>query len=47
MADAILERAISLDQGRPADDTTVVVLRVAESPDDTQIRRLTVTFPVT
>ena len=45
IADSLLEYALKLDQGRPADDTTVVVLRVV--PDEENlIRRMTVELPV-
>ena len=45
IADSLLEQAIHLDQGRPADDTSVVVLRVTSSEDD-KIRRLSVRLPL-
>jgi serine phosphatase RsbU (regulator of sigma subunit) len=45
IADSLLEQALRLDQGRPADDTSVVVLRVSSSEDD-QIRRLSVRLPL-
>jgi len=46
MADAILERAVALDQGRPADDVSVLVLRVVAKEDETDVRRMAVRFPV-
>jgi serine phosphatase RsbU (regulator of sigma subunit) len=46
LADALLAQAIELDQGRPGDDVTVVVVSVVprEQPDD--VRRLSVRFPI-
>lgn len=45
MADTLLTHAIQLDQGRPNDDMTVVVLRVFPFESDL-IRRMTVRLPV-
>jgi serine phosphatase RsbU (regulator of sigma subunit) len=45
IADALLANAIRLDQGRPNDDMSVVVLRVLPFESDL-IRRLTVRLPV-
>ncbi len=45
IADALLAHAIQLDQGRPNDDMSVVVLRVLPYESDL-IRRLTVRLPV-
>lgn len=45
IADAILAEAIRLDQGRPNDDMSVVVLRVLASAQD-PIRRMSVRLPV-
>jgi serine phosphatase RsbU (regulator of sigma subunit) len=45
IADALLAEAMRLDQGRPNDDMSVVVLRVLQSEED-QIRRMTVRLPV-
>jgi serine phosphatase RsbU (regulator of sigma subunit) len=46
LADALLARAIELDQGRPRDDVSVVVVSVVtrQQPDD--VRRLSVRFPM-
>ena len=45
IADTILAEAMRLDQNRPNDDTSVVVLRVL--PDETdQVRRMVVRLPV-
>jgi serine phosphatase RsbU (regulator of sigma subunit) len=45
IADAFLEQALKLDQNRPADDTTVVVLRVTDVEGDL-IRRMRVQLPL-
>lgn len=45
IADILLEQAIQLDQGRPNDDMSVVVLRVLPFESDL-IRRMTVRLPV-
>jgi serine phosphatase RsbU (regulator of sigma subunit) len=46
LADALLNHAVKLDQGRPGDDISVVVLAVVarRQPDD--VRRLSVRFPI-
>ncbi len=46
IADMLLNQAIRLDDGRPGDDMSVVVLRVLERQGD-DIRRMTVHLPVT
>lgn len=45
MADALLEKAVALDQGRPADDVSVVVLQVVAG-DGEAARRMTVRLPL-
>ncbi len=45
IADGILDMAVELDQGRPVDDISVVVLRVT-SGRDTNVRRLSVWLPL-
>src|SRR5512138_2089351 len=45
IADALLTEAIRIDQGRPNDDMSVVVLRVVNGLED-QIRRMTIRLPV-
>lgn len=45
IADALLAEAIRLDQNRPNDDMSVVVLRVLHHDSD-QIRRMTIRLPV-
>jgi len=45
IADSLLEYALKLDQGRPVDDTSVVVLRVTPE-EENLIRRMSVDLPV-
>lgn len=45
IADALLMEAMELDQGRPVDDISVVVMRVSAREGD-QIRRMSVNFPL-
>jgi serine phosphatase RsbU (regulator of sigma subunit) len=45
ISDALLEHAMSLDRGRPADDISVVVLRVTGFSGD-EVRRMTVRLPI-
>ncbi len=45
IADSLLEHALKLDQGRPADDMTVVVLRVTSYSGDA-VRRMSVRLPM-
>jgi serine phosphatase RsbU (regulator of sigma subunit) len=46
LADALLASAVELDQGRPADDVSVLIVSVVnrQQPDD--VRRLSVRFPI-
>lgn len=46
IADAILSEAIRLDQGRPRDDATVLVLKLVAQPIVDGVRRLTMRFPI-
>ncbi len=46
LADAVLERAVALDRGRPNDDTSVLVVRVVPGTETDQARRLSVRFPI-
>jgi serine phosphatase RsbU (regulator of sigma subunit) len=48
VADALLSAALVLDENRPVDDISVIVLRVVEGPPDgeLEVRRMTVSFPV-
>jgi serine phosphatase RsbU (regulator of sigma subunit) len=45
IADSLLEQAVQLDQGRPTDDISVVVLRVMRHRGDTA-RRMSLRLPV-
>jgi serine phosphatase RsbU (regulator of sigma subunit) len=45
LADSLLARAVSLDDNRPADDISVVVLKVASREGD-DVRRMTVRLPI-
>lgn len=45
-ADQVLAAAIALDQGRPADDMTVVVVAIDELAEPSAIRRMSVSLPV-
>jgi serine phosphatase RsbU (regulator of sigma subunit) len=45
IADALLNEALRLDEGRPADDISVVVLRVLKRRGD-EVRRMTVRVPI-
>jgi serine phosphatase RsbU (regulator of sigma subunit) len=46
LAAAILTEALRLDQGRPRDDATVLVLKLIPHPDDANIRHLSLRFPI-
>ncbi|MBN1666585.1 MAG: SpoIIE family protein phosphatase, partial [Anaerolineales bacterium] len=45
IADAFMGRALELDQNRPVDDTSVVVLQVIPASGD-QVRRMSVRLPL-
>jgi serine phosphatase RsbU (regulator of sigma subunit) len=45
LADSLLNQALKLDDGRPMDDISVVVLRVVQNVGD-QVRRMLVRLPV-
>jgi serine phosphatase RsbU (regulator of sigma subunit) len=45
LADSLLAQAVSLDEGRPADDISVLVLKVAARTGD-NVRRMTVRLPI-
>jgi serine phosphatase RsbU (regulator of sigma subunit) len=45
IADALLSEAVNLDEGRPADDISVVVLKVLKRTGD-NVRRMTVRLPI-
>ena len=46
LADAILAEALRLDQGRPRDDATVIILKLIPQTSIDNIRRLTMRFPI-
>lgn len=48
LADVLLRAALAADENRPLDDTTVVVVRIAEASatDLPEVRRMTVSFPL-
>lgn len=46
LADAILARAVELDRGRPNDDASVLVVRVAPRAGGDNARRLSARFPI-
>ena len=46
IADAILSEALRLDQGRPRDDATVLVLKLVSLPVVDGVRRLSMRFPI-
>lgn len=45
IADSLLEQSVKLDQGRPVDDTSIVVLRVTRQVGD-GVRRMSVRLPL-
>jgi len=45
IADSLLKYAVELDQGRPGDDISVVVLQISPHKGDT-VRRMTVSMPL-
>jgi len=45
LADALLDRALALDDGRPNDDISVLVMRILERRGD-EVRRLTLRLPI-
>ncbi|GAB4495996.1 MAG: SpoIIE family protein phosphatase [Anaerolineales bacterium] len=46
LADSLLEHALRLDQNRPLDDMSVVVLRVRAKKQEDLVRRLSVRLPI-
>ncbi|HXQ32416.1 MAG TPA: hypothetical protein VN843_00205, partial [Anaerolineales bacterium] len=45
LADSLLAQAISLDDNRPADDISVLILKVTSRSGD-NVRRMTVRLPI-
>ena len=46
VADAVLAEALALDQDRPRDDATVLVVKIAEQEIEDSVRRLSMRFPI-
>lgn len=46
IADRVLEAALVLDQGRPNDDSTVLVIKVGTHQREQKIRRMEITLPI-
>lgn len=46
VADALLTRALALEQGRPRDDATVLVVKLLPLGDGISVRRMAIQFPV-
>lgn len=46
IADGLLQHAVDLDQGCPADDITVAVLLVLPGNDSDNVRRMTAKLPI-
>ena len=46
IADAVLTEALRLDQGRPRDDATVLVVKVTPGQGNDGVRRLALQFPI-
>jgi len=46
MADAILERAVEMDRGRPSDDISVLVIAIAPRVREDNVRRMAISFPI-
>ena len=46
IADTILAEALRLDQNRPHDDATVLVLKIMPTPQSDTVRRLFLRFPI-
>jgi len=46
LADSLLAHAVNLDENRPADDVSVVILKVQASSDDDKVRRMSVRLPL-
>ena len=46
LADYILEAVLRLDQGRPSDDSSVLVVAITEEEPSCQIRTLSIRFPI-
>ncbi len=45
LADILLARAVELDQGRPADDMSLVLLSIHRNAAEDEARRMSVSLP--
>ncbi len=46
IADSLLKRALTLEEGRPRDDISVLVLRITERPVEDEVRHLNLRVPL-
>lgn len=46
VTDALLQRAVDLDQGRPNDDMSVLAVAIREWPQEDLVRRMQISLPV-
>jgi serine phosphatase RsbU (regulator of sigma subunit) len=46
VADALLERAVAADRGRPRDDISVLVVAVVTRDNKDDVRRMSISFPI-
>ena len=46
IANRVLESALALDQGRPGDDSTVLVVKVGTHQSEQKIRRMEISLPI-
>ena len=46
IANRVLEAALALDQGRPGDDSTVLVVKVGTHQSEQKIRRMEISLPI-
>jgi len=46
VADSLLERALALDDGRPHDDISVLVVAVVTRDNKDDVRRMSISFPI-
>ncbi len=46
LADAILQRGMELDRGRPNDDLSVVVVTIVARKERDEVRRMAISFPL-
>lgn len=46
LADAILAEALRLENNRPTDDATVVIIKISHAQSEDKIRRMNISFPL-